>query len=1158
MSNVKQALSGSDPDGSVLHFTKFTIKHDESHSVLLSSGRPLYKDRKNNIIIGINEILKYTGRKNKKGLIFDALFENVPDYFKHSSDVRSIFEDRSGVMWIAYQRTGIAKFNPDQSQFQYFYNSSTFNLTTLYLDSSGNIWMGAFNTGLFRINKETGLISRYDLGKYGSQIVCMTEISPGILWIGTSRRGVLELNSLTGKVKAPFTEGVTEFNLRNTQVNNILKDEDKLYLTTSSGIFVYDLIKKVLTRFSYQNDSSVYLNNWTISPIRLKSGEIIIFTSHHGINRVNYESLSCSLSLTCLVPDSVLRRNNINLSRICRLFQDSHGLVWMVEKSGLHRIDLERAVIINYRLFKDIDSPEAWSVLEDDHSNLWIGTHFGLCRFNTMTGQVKEFTEADGVPIPFHDYNAAFKGRNGMLYFGGTRGFYSFFPDSIRTNTFIPPVVITNIRLFNESLRVDTTRRAILRKNISYTKLIKLHHDQNDISFEFAALDYSMPSRNEYSYRLEGYEDKWVETGAKNRVATYTNLDPGKYTFRVKGSNSDGLWNEEGASLIVIILKPWWGTALALIIYVLVFISAIAGYIRWRLKKLKKEKLDLENLVNERTRQIEEQKEKIIFQKDILEQQNKQITEHEQLKSRFFANVSHEFRTPLSLIQSPVEEMLDDPGRKEKDKRKLNMIHRNAGRLLNLVNQLLDISKIDGSKMKLELIEDDVMKYIRVITGSFCSLAESKKIEYNLHFSAEIKKSWFDPDKLDKIITNLLSNAFRFTPLNGEIIFSADYGVTHDNHSQSCLFFSVEDNGPGIPAKSIEKIFDRFYQVEESLKKEGGGTGIGLSLARDMARLMYGDITVRSKSGEGTIFSVTLPLGKEHLKDSEFVLLKEAPEKVGYGPEMHENSDEVKINRDGRSKNGQPIILIVEDNRDIRMQLSDNFNSEYLIVEAIDGVTGLAKATEIIPDLVITDLMMPEMDGMELCERLKGDERTSHIPVIMLTARASLDDKLKGYNTGADEYISKPFHMAELKVRTANLIDQRRKLRERFSREITLHPGDISITPLDEKFLNRAIEIIEKHMNDANFGIPEFREEMFMTRSTLFRKLQALTNQSPGDFIRTIRLKRAAILLVENFGNVTEISYEVGFSNLSSFNRSFRKLYGVSPTIYKKQNMVFE
>jgi DNA-binding response OmpR family regulator len=446
--------------------------------------------------------------------------------------------------------------------------------------------------------------------------------------------------------------------------------------------------------------------------------------------------------------------------------------------------------------------------------------------------------------------------------------------------------------------------------------------------------------------------------------------------------------------------------------------------------------------------------------------------------------------------------------------------------------------------------------HLRAITGAFTSMAETKRINYQRHFAEEEQVLWFDPDKLEKIAGNLLSNAFKFTHEGGEIIFTATYTKNNGNQTDYNLEFTVRDNGPGIPSDSLEKIFDRFYQVEESVKTEGGGTGIGLSLARDMARLMHGDISVQSEPRSGCIFTVIIPLGKDHLNESEFILLKEAPENEFSRIQLHENPEEIVLQQEVMPKNERPIILIVEDNRDIRLQLADNFNHQYTIQEAINGKDGLIKATEIIPDLIITDLMMPLMDGVELCDKLKNDERTSHIPIIMLTAKVTLEDKITGLINGADDYISKPFQMAELKARVANLIEQRRKLRERFSRELTLKPSDISITPVDEKFLNKAMGVVEKHMHNESFDLRIFREEMNMSKSTLFRKLHALTNQSPSEFIRTIRLKRSASLLEQDYGNVTQVSYAVGFNNLSYFNRSFKKLFGISPVIYLKSHRV--
>jgi signal transduction histidine kinase/DNA-binding response OmpR family regulator/ligand-binding sensor domain-containing protein len=1157
MENIKESLEGLTPDGSKIRYTKIILPGDQL-------ALTLFKDKSNNIYIGSDlDIYKYGEKKEKSGLALESLYGKMFDKkdYSGSKNVQRIYQDRSGILWVGHQNFGLLKFNPDNPPFKsynLFTNTSLFNLNinNLYFDIKGNLWMTVWGGGLFKTQKKTNQIIRYNLGEVGNRIVCMEEIRTGIFWLGLSHQGILEFNISTGRYYDPLPQGMIYSDIRASQINNILKDNSQIYLTTSFGIFVYDLEKKRMTQFSYPESNAVHsMKNWTLSPIRLKSGEIIAISKSYGIIKILYEAEKGNISVIPLISDTALRLRNIDLTYICRLYQDSNGSLWLCESAGLHKINLENKEIIDYKPIKDIEFPQVWSIIEDSHNNLWVGTHFGLCKVNMKTGQAKAFNREDGLPIVSHQYNSVCKDKDGVLYFGGVGGFYSFHPDSLKANSYIPDVAITDFRLFNKSVRVDTAKNGILTKSIACTNKIELQYDQNDISFEFAALDFTLPSRNRYSHKLEGYEDEWIETDAKNRVATYTNLDPGRYTFRVKGTNSDGLWNNDGTSVTVIIHKPWWGTNLAWVFYVLVILGIIAGYMRWRIYKFKKEKLYLERQVHERTLQVEEQKEKILSQRDTLELQNKQIIENEQLKSRFFTNISHEFRTPLSLIQSPVEEMLEDPRRNEKERRKLNMVHRNARRLLTLVNQLLDISKIDGNKMMLELIEDDIMKHLRAITGAFTSLAETKGINYVRHLPADVTYSWFDPDKLEKIASNLLSNAFKFTPDDGEIIFAARYLNSNDHLPGCYLEFSVQDNGPGIPSDRLEKIFDRFYQIEESVKSESGGTGIGLSLARDMARLMYGDIRVQSEPGMGSTFIVALPLGKDHLKESEFILLKEAHESVIFKPELHDNPQEVGQNPEEISKIEKPILLIVEDSPDIRMQLADNLNGDYVILEAIDGDAGVKKATEIIPDLIITDLMMPHMDGVELCDKLKNDELTSHIPIIMLTAKVTLEDKIAGLLTGADDYVPKPFHMAELKARVTNLIEQRRKLRERFSREVTLKPGDISITPLDEKFLNRAIEIVEKHINDETFGIREFREKMSMTRSTLFRKLQALTNQSPAEFIRIIRLKRAASLLKQNFGNISQVSYEVGFNNLTSFNRSFRKFYGVSPGEYKKKQI---
>jgi CheY-like chemotaxis protein len=526
------------------------------------------------------------------------------------------------------------------------------------------------------------------------------------------------------------------------------------------------------------------------------------------------------------------------------------------------------------------------------------------------------------------------------------------------------------------------------------------------------------------------------------------------------------------------------------------------------------------------------------------------------MKTRFFSNVSHEFRTPLTLIIGPLEDILSKETLTEKNRVAMERMHRNAIRLLGLINQLLDLSKLDAGSMKLEISESDIMRFSRLIISSFQPLADRKNIQYTVNIPEKKYVTYFDQDKFEKILTNLLSNAFKYTPADGEVKCQLKIDSRGRNEDRDFIEIQISDSGPGIPIEMVDKIFDRFYQVEGSWKHSSGGTGIGLSLTRELVGLQHGQIKVESREGKGSTFTIVMPLGKDHLDKHEFLIAEK---------EFLEGADIVNVviasgsyenqqTEDGAmdEQDGKPRILVVEDSEDVRAHLFDNLKDQFTIQEAVDGEEGLSLATNSIPDIIITDLMMPRMDGVELCKKLKTDEKTSHIPVIMLTAKATVESRIEGLETGADAYMTKPFNMQELQTRLRSLIEQRKLLRERFSKESELGPSDIAVTSVDEKFLHKAIKIIEDNLGDCDFDVTAMTGEIGMSRMQLFRKLKALTNQTPSEFIRTIRLKRAAQLLKKNFGNVAEITYEVGFNNLSYFAKCFRELYGVSPSEYSR------
>jgi signal transduction histidine kinase/DNA-binding response OmpR family regulator len=530
---------------------------------------------------------------------------------------------------------------------------------------------------------------------------------------------------------------------------------------------------------------------------------------------------------------------------------------------------------------------------------------------------------------------------------------------------------------------------------------------------------------------------------------------------------------------------------------------------------------------------------------------NRLLTEMDELKNRLYSNITHELRTPLTLILGPLEQMLSSETEKTPSRKQVKMMRKNANSLLNLVNQMLDLTKIDAKNMKLELVEEDINKFLKTRFAAFASLAEQKSITYQFSLLNEKNIRIFDSSKLEKIINNLVSNAVKFTEKNGKISCFVNF------NRPNMLELIVQDDGKGIPKDELQRIFDRFHQVKTTDELITPGTGIGLSLTKELVELLHGKITVESEEGRGSKFVVTLPLGTAHLNIDEYQMIQNLNpknhEKLEFSESLERSEGGEIVRESNNGKDSLPHVLIVEDHTDIREFIAENLKDGFFVEQAANGLAGLELAIKFIPDLVITDIVMPKMDGIELCEKLKTDEKTSHIPVVLLTGKSGIDDRLKGLETGADAYLTKPFNIRELRLQVTKLIEQRQKLRERFTRDLRLEPKDIAVTSADEKFINRAMEIIEKNMGNSEFEVRQFQDEMFMSRMQLFRKIKALTNQTPGDFIRTIRLKRAASLIKQNFGNIAQITYEVGFNNPSYFAKCFKDLYGELPSDYMKR-----
>jgi len=645
----------------------------------------------------------------------------------------------------------------------------------------------------------------------------------------------------------------------------------------------------------------------------------------------------------------------------------------------------------------------------------------------------------------------------------------------------------------------------------------------NSMRFEFAAPSFTRGSENLYQYKLEGFDQDWSDWSSETRT-DYTNLPEGKYTFKARSKNIYRQISEAGGFSFEI-LPPWYRSWWAYAIYLLLATLFIYAIVHWRSRQLKKEKQKLEQLIEEKTSEIQQQAE--------------QLKELDQVKSQFFANISHEFRTPLTLVLGPLENRL--PQKEQPKLHELQIMHRNAKRLERLINQLLDLSRIESGKLQLQPQNGDIIAFLKALSSSFSSHAEQRDIEFQLNFPKEGLDCSFDPDKVEKIAYNLLSNAFKFTPDGGLVEVKV-------KKTEKEIFFEVKDSGQGIPADELPHIFDRFYRSSDARKKEQEGTGIGLALTKELVKLHRGQIHADSQIGRGSTFTVALPVVPA--KSTEGKSIPAIPSQTGAiveGKRGVVNPLPVVAEQEDR-----PILLVVEDNEDLRAYMANILSPQFRILEAGDGRQGFDLAKSKVPDLIISDLMMPEMDGIELCSQLKTDETTSHIPVILLTARANRESKLEGLSTGADDYLIKPFNAEELKVRVKNLIDQRKLLQQRFSKTVVLKPRDIAINSMDEVFLEKVMAIIEKNMDNADFSVEDFQKAIGMSRMQLHRKLKALTNHSTTEFIRIQRLKRAASLLEQNGGNVSEVCYQVGFNSLSYFTKMFKEQFGVTPSKYGK------
>ena len=1071
--------------------------------------------------------------------------------------IRSLYKDHTGIIWIGTNGGGVNKFDPQRKQFRHFRNtlspgSLSYNkIRAIFEDSNGTIWIGTEGGGL---NMQTA--GKGNNGSYNNFVnfnivtkpFAINEINAGYkktLLIGA------ENNPSLYELDISDPEKITEADfLPITEVSNsvftILEDhKQNVWIGTyKGGIYKWDFqpengdYKKY--HFIHDPERPQSISNNIIRNIYEDSDGNIWFGTGAGLNKLSAREVESDHPNFLTYKNVPGDTNSISHNYILALHQSRVGDLWIgTFGGGLNKYVKGRDGVadrfVSYSESDGLPNNVIKAILEDEEGYLWLSTNKGLSRFDPVKQTFKNYDVNDGLQSNEFQELASYRRKDGEMLFGGINGFNAFYPGQITDNSFQAETVIANFLILNKPVKTGEriNGRVLLEGPISTTSEIKLKYKENSFSFEFAALHFAAPRKNKFAYKLEGFNKEWIYTGADKRFATYTNLPPGDYTLNVKASNNDGAWDSSPIKIKITIIPPWWRTKLAYIIYGLLVLGLLMAFRRYTIiRTTEKHQLMLEHMEKERSDELQ------------------------RMKLEFFTNISHEIRTPLTLIKGPLEYLLKNNANLSGKERlqQYTLIRRNSNYLIRLVNQLMDFRKIDRGKMKLYLCQTDIVNFIEETAGPFLFLANKKNIEYTINVPGRAIEAWFDPDAIEKIMNNLLSNAFKFTPENGHI------GVEVKDQGDR-VAIQVKDSGCGIPADKTAHIFDRFYVDKEKYKRNKQGVGIGLSFTKSLVELHNGRIQVESKAGQGTTFTVSFPVNKGSYKEGEVIQYQDQSfnNKTSAG-RVGETIIEDNIVDTGftKARENLPVLLIIDDNADIRTFIKQGLGHSYQIFQAENGAKGLELLETVVPNIIICDIMMPVMDGIEFCARIKENEQTSHIPVILLTAKTTVESELEGLKTGADDYLKKPFDMEVLEVKIAKIVDYREELRKRFRLEMTMEPSEVAVTSTDEKFLKQAMAIVQDHMMDTDFNVEVMVKELGFSRSNLYLKLKELTGLSSSEFIRSVRLKRAVQLLKQSDLSVKEVMYMTGFNTASYFSKCFKKQFGMVPSDYLRQTQNVE
>jgi signal transduction histidine kinase/ligand-binding sensor domain-containing protein/DNA-binding response OmpR family regulator len=1123
-------------DANITGFRTYTHDGTKSNTISSNEVNALAVDDQNRIWVGSLAGLDILDPSTGQAAFIS--YDKGNGQTMRLKDVNSIHIDKDGLYWVGTYRNGIIKYDAHLNLFNLVQNDP-FNenglpapIVTSFAEApNGKVYVGTDVGGVSLFDPLNRTFEHIDLRSAikgydkGLRIVSLLMTKKNELLIGTYLDGLFVYNVATGKYKQLLKGS-----------NSVLNSNDIFCLTQDSkgqiwigtngeGITVLNEQFALVRRYTREPVGPADIKMMTNPYIRDikedRSGNFWIATHGGGVAKLDPVTQQITVYST--------QRNHLPGDKIFSVLEDQHGDIWTGSYgSGLGLLNKKTNQFATFSEQNGLLNNNIYKIIEDKKGLLWLSTNEGICSFDPVARKFNQYTFHNGVQHNNFVRGSGLLAANGTIYLGGLEGFNYFDPTSLKKNTNVPDILFTDLRIANRS--VTPSPKGPIKENIMTTGRIDLDYKQN-FAISFVGLNYTAPEQNQYAYRLEGFEKEWNYTGNTN-TASYTNLDPGQYVLHVKASNNDGVWNDNGRTIRIIVHPPLWRTAYAYVFYTLCVVGILL-FIRYKaIQKVKRTFL-------EQQQQMEREQER---------REAERIRELDRLKIKFITNLSHEFRTPISLILGPIDTLL----RKEKNEHaftQLKMIKQNGRRLLNLVNQLLDFRKMEEQELKLQSTDGEFISFVHEVTDSFRDMSERKKI--SLSFESNVHKLFtrFDHDKIERILFNLLSNAFKFTIEGGKIVVAIEKMQGEEQGGKSRFSIKVKDTGIGIPADKQEKIFERFFQNITTANLLNNGTGIGLSITKEFVKMLDGEITVESEIGKGSAFTVIIPL-TEISGDAIESKIFQSKEQGDNETDTMIQADENRANENGEQHSDLPTVLIVEDNDDLRFYLKDNLRLHYKILEASNGKEGWQKALAQHPQLIVSDISMPYMDGIDLCKKIKADKRTNHIPVILLTALTCEEDQLKGLETGANDYILKPFNVEMLNAKIRNLLALQNTVKNTYSKQIKVVAPEVKIASEDERLMNEVMKYLDENLTDTQLSVERLSRHVGMSRSSLYSKLLELTGQTPVEYIRSVKLDKAAVLLEKSDMNIAQVAYAAGFATPNYFAKSFKAKFNMLPSDY--------